>query len=106
MEWLDSLTYTPKYINQYHKQQLAQQFSQQNKSQNNQKAENKDQEELTKELNRIVADRSNDNGDEDQSEHTIEPQHFTNENDGLRKNDIETQLRSIVNGESNLEINT
>ncbi|KAA6378538.1 MAG: hypothetical protein EZS28_025939 [Streblomastix strix] len=31
MELLDSLTYTPKYINQYQKQQYAQSYLQQNK---------------------------------------------------------------------------
>ncbi|KAA6368737.1 MAG: hypothetical protein EZS28_035736 [Streblomastix strix] len=31
MEWLDSLTYTPKFTNQYLKQQQAQSYSQQNK---------------------------------------------------------------------------
>ncbi|KAA6370871.1 MAG: hypothetical protein EZS28_033603 [Streblomastix strix] len=64
-----------------------------------------EQELLTNELERIVADGTNDNGDEDQSEHTIDPTHFTNENDGFRRNDNGTQLRTIVNGEANPEIN-
>ncbi|KAA6381947.1 MAG: hypothetical protein EZS28_022528 [Streblomastix strix] len=34
MEWLDSLTFTPKYTNPFHKQQQVQLYSQNNKSQN------------------------------------------------------------------------
>ncbi|KAA6354760.1 MAG: hypothetical protein EZS28_049713, partial [Streblomastix strix] len=66
---------------------------------------NKDQEQLTNELERIVADGTDDNGYEDQSEHAIEPKQFTNENDGLIKNDNGTQLQATVNGEANPEIN-
>ncbi|KAA6377866.1 MAG: hypothetical protein EZS28_026608 [Streblomastix strix] len=46
-----------------------------------------------------------DNGDNDQSEHTIEPKLFTTGNDRLGKNDSGTQLQTTVNGEANLEIN-
>ncbi|KAA6393226.1 MAG: hypothetical protein EZS28_011243, partial [Streblomastix strix] len=67
--------------------------------------ENKDQEQLTNELERIEADGSDGNGDDDQSEHAIEPKHFINGNDGLRKNDSGTLLQAIVNGEANPEIN-
>ncbi|KAA6366944.1 MAG: hypothetical protein EZS28_037531, partial [Streblomastix strix] len=56
-------------------------------------------------MERIVADGTEDNGDNDQSEHAIEPKHFTNGNDGLRKNDSGTQLQATVNGEANPEIN-
>ncbi|KAA6369403.1 MAG: hypothetical protein EZS28_035069, partial [Streblomastix strix] len=45
------------------------------------------------------------NGDDDQSECTIEPKHLINGNDGLRKNDSVTQLQANFNGEANLEIN-
>ncbi|KAA6371663.1 MAG: hypothetical protein EZS28_032808 [Streblomastix strix] len=67
--------------------------------------QSKDQDQLTNEIGRIVADGTNDNGDKDKSEHTIEPKHFTNGNDGLRKNDSWTQLQANVNGEANPEIN-
>ncbi|KAA6361835.1 MAG: hypothetical protein EZS28_042637, partial [Streblomastix strix] len=67
--------------------------------------ESKDQEQLTNELERIVAEGTDDNGDDDQSKHTIEPKHFINGNDGLRKNVSGTQLKAIVNGEANPEIN-
>ncbi|KAA6326723.1 MAG: hypothetical protein EZS28_053912, partial [Streblomastix strix] len=68
--------------------------------------ESKDQEQLTNELERIVVDGTDDNGDDDQSGHAIEPQHFTNGNDGLRKNDSGTQLQATINGDGNPEINT
>ncbi|KAA6360755.1 MAG: hypothetical protein EZS28_043718, partial [Streblomastix strix] len=64
----------------------------------------KDQEQLTNQIERIVADGTDDNEDSDQSEHAIEPRHFTNGNDGLRKNDSGTQLQATVNGETNPEI--
>ncbi|KAA6368070.1 MAG: hypothetical protein EZS28_036404, partial [Streblomastix strix] len=67
--------------------------------------EREDREQLTRELERIVADGTEDNGDNDQSEHAIEPKHVTNGNDGLRKNDSGTQLQATVNGEANPEIN-
>ncbi|KAA6370597.1 MAG: hypothetical protein EZS28_033876 [Streblomastix strix] len=65
----------------------------------------KDQEQLTNQIERIVADGTDDNDDSDQSEHVIEPMHFTNENDGLRKNNSGTQLLATVNGEANPKIN-
>ncbi|KAA6354414.1 MAG: hypothetical protein EZS28_050059, partial [Streblomastix strix] len=46
-----------------------------------------------------------DNEDNDQSVHAIQPKHFTNGNDGLRKNGSGTQLQATVNGEANPEIN-
>ncbi|KAA6379917.1 MAG: putative reverse transcriptase, partial [Streblomastix strix] len=67
--------------------------------------EREDKEQLIRELERIVADGTDDNGDNDQSEHAIEPKHFTNGNDGLRQNDNGTQLQATVNGEANPEIN-
>ncbi|KAA6370586.1 MAG: hypothetical protein EZS28_033886, partial [Streblomastix strix] len=67
--------------------------------------ESDDQEQLTNQIERIVADGTDDNEDNDQSEHAIEPKHFTNGNDGLRKNDSGTQLQATVNGEANPEIN-
>ncbi|KAA6388118.1 MAG: hypothetical protein EZS28_016355 [Streblomastix strix] len=67
--------------------------------------ESEDQKQLTNELERIVADGTYDNEDNDQSEHAIEPKHLTNGNDGLRKNDSGTQLQATVNGEANSEIN-
>ncbi|KAA6371467.1 MAG: hypothetical protein EZS28_033007 [Streblomastix strix] len=67
--------------------------------------EKEDKEQLSRELERIVADGTDDNGDNDQSEHAIEPKHFTNGNNGLRKNDSGTQLQATVNGEANPEIN-
>ncbi|KAA6378518.1 MAG: hypothetical protein EZS28_025955 [Streblomastix strix] len=67
--------------------------------------ESEDQEQLTNKIERIVADGTDDNEDNDQSEHAIEPKHFTNGNDGLRKNDSGTQLQATVNGEANPEIN-
>ncbi|KAA6393996.1 MAG: hypothetical protein EZS28_010475 [Streblomastix strix] len=57
------------------------------------------------ELERIVVDGTDDNRDADQSEHTTKPKHFTNGNNGLRKNDSGTQLQAIINGEANHEIN-
>ncbi|KAA6374928.1 MAG: hypothetical protein EZS28_029547, partial [Streblomastix strix] len=69
------------------------------------KTESKDQEQLTNELERVVADGTDDNGNNDQSEHAIEPKHLTNGYDVLRQNDSRTQLQATVNGEANLEIN-
>ncbi|KAA6375616.1 MAG: hypothetical protein EZS28_028855, partial [Streblomastix strix] len=68
--------------------------------------ESEDQEQLTNQIEKIVADRTDDNEDNNLSEHAIEPKHFTNGNDGLRKNDSGTQLQATVNGEANPEINT
>ncbi|KAA6378605.1 MAG: hypothetical protein EZS28_025865, partial [Streblomastix strix] len=67
--------------------------------------ETEDQEQLTNELERIVADRTDDNGDDDQFTHAIEPKHFTNGNDGLGENDCGRSYKTIVNGEANPEIN-
>ncbi|KAA6368124.1 MAG: hypothetical protein EZS28_036348, partial [Streblomastix strix] len=66
--------------------------------------ESKDQEQLTSLLEKIVADGTEDNENEDQSVHAIELKHFTNGNDGLRRNDSGTQLQATVNGEANPEI--
>ncbi|KAA6357579.1 MAG: hypothetical protein EZS28_046894, partial [Streblomastix strix] len=49
--------------------------------------EKEDKDQFTRELERIVADGTDDNEDNDQSEHAIEPKHLTNGNDGLRRND-------------------
>ncbi|KAA6364154.1 MAG: hypothetical protein EZS28_040319 [Streblomastix strix] len=57
------------------------------------------------ELEIIIADGSDDNGDEDQSEHAIESMNFTNGNDGLRENDSGKQLEVTVNRETNPDIN-
>ncbi|KAA6367821.1 MAG: hypothetical protein EZS28_036651, partial [Streblomastix strix] len=59
--------------------------------------ESEDQEQLTNQIERIVADGTDDNEDNDQSEHAIEPKHFTNGSDGLRKNDSGMQLQATVN---------
>ncbi|KAA6394082.1 MAG: hypothetical protein EZS28_010391 [Streblomastix strix] len=67
--------------------------------------QSKNQEQFTNETERIVADGTDDNEDNDQSEHAIEPKNFTNGNDRLRKNDSGTQLQAIVNGEANPKIN-
>ncbi|KAA6402178.1 MAG: hypothetical protein EZS28_002288 [Streblomastix strix] len=67
--------------------------------------ESKDKVQLTNQIERIVVDGTDDNEDNDQSEHIIEPKHFTNGNDGLRKNDCGMQLQATVNGEANPEIN-
>ncbi|KAA6354679.1 MAG: hypothetical protein EZS28_049793, partial [Streblomastix strix] len=67
--------------------------------------EREGQEQLARELERIIADGTDYNGENDQSEHAIEPKHFTNGNDGLRGNDSGTQLQATVNGEANPEIN-
>ncbi|KAA6400187.1 MAG: hypothetical protein EZS28_004287 [Streblomastix strix] len=67
--------------------------------------ESKDQEQATNELQRIVADGIDDNGDDDYSEHAIELKHFINGNDGFRTNDSGMQLQANVNGEANPEIN-
>ncbi|KAA6378184.1 MAG: hypothetical protein EZS28_026291, partial [Streblomastix strix] len=66
--------------------------------------ESKDQEQLTNELERIVADGTDDNGIEDQFDNAINPKHFVNGNDGLRRNESWTQLQATVNGEANPEI--
>ncbi|KAA6334009.1 MAG: hypothetical protein EZS28_053108, partial [Streblomastix strix] len=66
----------------------------------------KNQEQLIKELERIVAEGTDDNEEDDKSEHAIKPRHFINGNDGLRKNDSGTQLQATDNGETNPEINT
>ncbi|KAA6358154.1 MAG: hypothetical protein EZS28_046317, partial [Streblomastix strix] len=63
--------------------------------------EREDQEQLTRELERIVADGTDDNEDNDQYELAIEPKHFTNGYYGLRRNDSGTQLQVTVNGEFN-----
>ncbi|KAA6382723.1 MAG: hypothetical protein EZS28_021748 [Streblomastix strix] len=65
----------------------------------------KDQEQFTNVLEKIVADGTDDNEDDDQSEHAIELKHFINLNNGLRKNDRGTQLQVTVNGQVNLKIN-
>ncbi|KAA6389016.1 MAG: hypothetical protein EZS28_015454, partial [Streblomastix strix] len=67
--------------------------------------ESEDQEQLTNQVERIVADGTDDNEDNDQSEHAMESKHFTNGNDGLRKNDSGTQLQATVNGEADPEFN-
>ncbi|KAA6394063.1 MAG: hypothetical protein EZS28_010409 [Streblomastix strix] len=67
--------------------------------------ESKDQQQLSNEFERIVTDGTDDNRDDDQSEHAIESKHFINKNDGLRKNDSGTQLKATVNGEANPEFN-
>ncbi|KAA6387808.1 MAG: hypothetical protein EZS28_016666 [Streblomastix strix] len=67
--------------------------------------ESKDQEQLMNELERIVADGTNDSGDDEQSERATEPKQFINGNDGLRQNDSGSQLQATVNGEANSEIN-
>ncbi|KAA6377327.1 MAG: hypothetical protein EZS28_027148 [Streblomastix strix] len=103
MEWLDSLTYTPQIYQSIPEAVIglftfaAQQIVES-------ETENKDQEQLSNEIERIIADGTDDNGNNDQSEHAIEPKHFTNGNDGLRKNDSGTQLQATVNGEAKSEI--
>ncbi|KAA6393839.1 MAG: hypothetical protein EZS28_010629 [Streblomastix strix] len=67
--------------------------------------ESQDQEQLSNEIERIVADGTEDNEDNDQSEYAIEPMHFIKGNYGLRKNNSGTQLQATVNGEPNPEIN-
>ncbi|KAA6360505.1 MAG: hypothetical protein EZS28_043968, partial [Streblomastix strix] len=67
--------------------------------------ESENQEQLTNQIERIVADGTDDNEDNDQSEHAIELKLFTNGSDGLRKNGSGTQLQATVNGEANPEIN-
>ncbi|KAA6365064.1 MAG: hypothetical protein EZS28_039407, partial [Streblomastix strix] len=112
MELLDSLTYPPKYINQYLKQQQDQSHSQQDKlwkqeekTKGNQQMNWKEQQLIVYNgfivgkygfsvLEGIVADGTVDNEGNDQSVHAIEPKLFTNGNDRLRKNDIETAQRT------------
>ncbi|KAA6386097.1 MAG: hypothetical protein EZS28_018378 [Streblomastix strix] len=65
----------------YLKQLQAYLYSQQNKSQNNQMKKAKNHEQLTNEQEKIVADGTDDNGDDDQSEHAIKPKLFINGND-------------------------
>ncbi|KAA6381078.1 MAG: hypothetical protein EZS28_023398 [Streblomastix strix] len=67
--------------------------------------ESEDQEQLTNELERIVAGGTDDNGNNDQSEHAIEPKYFINKNNRLRRNDSGTQLLATINGEAKLKIN-
>ncbi|KAA6381251.1 MAG: hypothetical protein EZS28_023220 [Streblomastix strix] len=67
--------------------------------------EKEDKEQLIRELERIVADRTEDNGDDNQSEHTFEPKYFNNRNDGFRSNESCTQLQTTVKGEANYWIN-
>ncbi|KAA6392831.1 MAG: hypothetical protein EZS28_011646, partial [Streblomastix strix] len=67
--------------------------------------QSKDQEQFTNDLERIVADGTDDNGGEDESEHAIKSKRFTNGNDRLRRNNSGTQLQATVNGEANHEIN-
>ncbi|KAA6399694.1 MAG: hypothetical protein EZS28_004781 [Streblomastix strix] len=104
MEWLDSLTYTSKYTNQYLKQQQVQLHSQLNKLQK-QKQKAKIKKIIIIEIERIVTDGTDINEDNDQFERAIESKHFTNGNDGLRENDSGTQLHATVNGEANSKIN-
>ncbi|KAA6319941.1 MAG: hypothetical protein EZS28_054754 [Streblomastix strix] len=67
--------------------------------------ESKDQMQLPNNLERFVADETDDNGDEDQSEHEIELKHLTKRNDEHKKNDSLTLTQATVNGEANPEIN-
>ncbi|KAA6388045.1 MAG: hypothetical protein EZS28_016434 [Streblomastix strix] len=76
MEWQDSLTFALKYQSKpeavtgliiFATEQIV-----------NSETESKDQEQFTNELERIVADGTDDNGDDDQSEHAIELKHFIN----------------------------
>ncbi|KAA6393735.1 MAG: hypothetical protein EZS28_010738 [Streblomastix strix] len=67
--------------------------------------ESKDEDQLTNEQERIIAEGTDDNGDEEQSELAIEPKELINGNDGLKKNKSGTQLQATGNGETNLEIN-
>ncbi|KAA6364504.1 MAG: hypothetical protein EZS28_039969, partial [Streblomastix strix] len=62
--------------------------------------ERKDEQQLMYELERFVVDRTDDNRNEDQSEHAIEPMHFTNGNYGLRRKDRATQLQVTIIVES------
>ncbi|KAA6315657.1 MAG: hypothetical protein EZS28_055385, partial [Streblomastix strix] len=64
-----------------------------------------DQEQRTNEKRKIIADGSEGNENEDQSEHTIESKRFNNGNDSLIKNDSGMQLQITANGESNPKIN-
>ncbi|KAA6358663.1 MAG: hypothetical protein EZS28_045811, partial [Streblomastix strix] len=66
--------------------------------------ESKDHEQLKNELERIIDDGTDNNGNDEQSEHSIEPKHFINGNDGLRKNNSGTQLQATVKREANPEI--
>ncbi|KAA6377237.1 MAG: hypothetical protein EZS28_027239, partial [Streblomastix strix] len=67
--------------------------------------ESKNHVQFTNVLEKIVADGTDDNGDDDQSEHAIQSMHFTNGNNGLRKIDSGTQLQATVKGEANSKIN-
>ncbi|KAA6317437.1 MAG: hypothetical protein EZS28_055100, partial [Streblomastix strix] len=67
--------------------------------------EGNDQKQLTNELEKIIADGTDDNEDINQSEHTIEPKYFINGKDRFRRNDSGTQLQATVKGETNPEIN-
>ncbi|KAA6399970.1 MAG: hypothetical protein EZS28_004509 [Streblomastix strix] len=66
--------------------------------------QSKNQKQLSNKQEIIVAVGTNDNEDNDQSEHAIKPKNFTNGNDGLRKNDSGTQLQATVNGEAKPKI--
>ncbi|KAA6368829.1 MAG: hypothetical protein EZS28_035645 [Streblomastix strix] len=57
--------------------------------------ESKNHVQFTNVLEKIVADGTNDNGDDDQSEHAIQSMHLTNGNNGLRKIDSGTQLQPL-----------
>ncbi|KAA6356614.1 MAG: hypothetical protein EZS28_047859, partial [Streblomastix strix] len=67
--------------------------------------ESEDQEQLTNELERIVAEGTDYNEDNDQFEHAIELKHFANGNDGLRENDSWMQFQATVNEQANPDIN-
>ncbi|KAA6388312.1 MAG: hypothetical protein EZS28_016159 [Streblomastix strix] len=67
--------------------------------------ESEDQEQLINELERIVADGTDYNEDNDQFQHAIELKHFTNGNDGLRENDSWMKFLATVNGQANPDIN-
>ncbi|KAA6399342.1 MAG: hypothetical protein EZS28_005128 [Streblomastix strix] len=62
------------------------------------------QEKLTIEVEKITANGTDNNGDDDQSEHAIEQNHFTNGNDGFREIDSGMQFQATVDREANPEI--
>ncbi|KAA6395500.1 MAG: hypothetical protein EZS28_008974 [Streblomastix strix] len=94
----------PKQAKQYMKQQICLIILAAEKIVQSQ-ADNSDQEQLANELEKIVSDGTDDNGDGDLSEHGIEIKHFSNGTDGLRQKKSRTQLQTIVDSEANLEIN-
>ncbi|KAA6382347.1 MAG: hypothetical protein EZS28_022127 [Streblomastix strix] len=104
MEWLDSLTYTPQIYQSIPEAVIglitfaAEQIVET-------ESEDREQEQLTNRIEKTVADGTEDNGDNDQSEYAIEPKHFIKRNDGLRRNDSGMLLQATVNGEANPEIN-